>query len=361
MAVENWLGYEIFGDGLAAWATAAVVFALVWLVLGLARRLIGGRLSALADRRGGMALRIAEHVAAQTRAWFLFLAALLVATRLLVLTPRVHSFVEMAVSIALLLQIGLWASAAVSKGLTLRRERQLGEGRETVAALDVLGFVLRLGVWSILLLVMLDNLGLDVTAMIAGLGIGGVAVALATQNILGDLFASLSIVLDKPFIVGDFLVVGEHLGNVEKIGIKTTRVRSLSGEQLVFSNNDLLTSRIRNYGRMYQRRVAFTIGVDYDTPTGKLKRIPDIIREAIEAQDNARFDRAHFQKYDSWALVFEVVYYVTSADYNLYVGIEQNINLLIHERFAAEGIRFARSTRLDLSGICERGGESARA
>lgn len=361
MAVENWLEYEIFGDALAAWATAAFVFVAVWLVLSLVRRLIGGRLRALAERRGGAALRIAEDASRQTRAWFLFLVAVLLASRLLELTPRIHSVVETTVSIALLLQIGLWASAAVKKGLSLRRERQLGEGRETVAALDVLGFVLRVAVWSILFLVMLDNLGLDVTALIAGLGIGGVAVALAIQNILGDLFASLSIVLDKPFVVGDFLAVGDYLGSVEKIGIKTTRLRSLSGEQLVFSNNDLLSSRIRNYGRMYERRVAFTIGVDYDTPTGKLERIPVIIREAVDAQENARFDRAHFQKYGPWALLFEVVYYVTSADYNLYVAIEQNINLVIHGRFAAEGIRFARTTRLDVGGIGEAGEEGARA
>lgn len=361
MAVEDWTGYVVLGDALTAWAAAVLVFLGLWLVLGLARRLIGSRLRALAESRGGAALRVAEHVAAQTRAWFLFLAALLAGSRLLELTPAAHAVVGTVVSVALLLQIGLWASAAVSKGLSLRRERQLGERRETVAALDVLSFVLRLAVWSILLLVMLDNLGLDITAMIAGLGIGGVAVALATQNILGDLFASLSIVLDKPFVVGDFLAVGEHLGSVEKIGIKTTRLRSLSGEQLVFSNNDLLTSRIRNYGRMFERRVAFTLGVDYDTPTEKLEGIPAILREAIEAQENVRFDRAHFKKYDTWALVFEVVYYVLSPDYNVYVGIEQNINLIVHRRFAAEDLRFARTTRLDVSGIGERGEEGAPA
>jgi small-conductance mechanosensitive channel len=211
--------------------------------------------------------------------------------------------------------------------------------------MDVLGFVIRLVVWTIVILVILDNLGIEITALIAGLGIGGVAVALATQNILGDLFASLSIVLDKPFVVGDFLSIDEFLGSVEKVGIKTTRVRSLSGEQLIFSNNDLLNSRIRNFGRMFERRVVFAFGVTYQTPAEKLRRIPTIIRDAVESQEKVRFDRAHFQKYGDSALIFETVYFVLSPDYNYYMDVQQNINLAIFERLAEEGIDFAYPTQ----------------
>ena len=184
---------------------------------------------------------------------------------------------------------------------------------------------------------------------------GGIAIALAAQNILGDLFASLSIVLDKPFVVGDFLIIGDFLGSVEKVGIKTTRLRSLSGEQLVFSNNDLLNSRIRNYGRMYERRVVFSLGVTYQTPSEKLKRIPDIVRKAVEAQENVReavetqedvrFDRAHFQKYGDFALIFEIVYYVLSADYAQYMDVQQAINLRIYEDFEENEIEFAYPTQ----------------
>jgi len=170
-------------------------------------------------------------------------------------------------------------------------------------------------------------------------------VALAAQNILGDLFASLSIVLDKPFVVGDFLIVGDFLGSVEKVGVKTTRLRSLSGEQLVFSNNDLLGSRIRNYGRMFERRVLFSIGVIYQTPPDKLRLAATILREAVQAQDKVRFDRAHFKSYGDFALSFEVVYYVLSPDYNVYMDIQQAINLLIYERFAEEQIEFAYPTQ----------------
>ena len=211
--------------------------------------------------------------------------------------------------------------------------------------MNALSFIARLVLWATILLLILDNLGVDITALVAGLGIGGVAIALAVQNILGDLFASLSIVLDKPFVLGDFVIVGDLMGSVENIGIKTTRVRSLSGEQLVFSNNDLLTSRIRNFGRMQERRVVFKLGVTYQTPAEKLEGIPGIIREAIEARDKTRFDRSHFASYGDFSLDFETVYYVLSADYNLYMDIQQAINLAIFRRFADEGIEFAYPTQ----------------
>jgi small-conductance mechanosensitive channel len=212
-------------------------------------------------------------------------------------------------------------------------------------SLKVLSVALRLALWSVIVLLALQNLGVDVTALVATLGVGGVAVALAAQGILGDVFASIFMVIDKPFVLGDFLIVGDFLGSVEDIGMRTTRIRSLSGEQLIFSNNDLLRTRIRNYGRMYERRVVFSLGVTYQTPRTKLEAIPGIIREAIEAQDKTRFDRAHFQKYGDFALVFESVYYVLEPDYTLYMDIQQAINLRVHRRFEEEGIEFAYPTQ----------------
>jgi small-conductance mechanosensitive channel len=281
----------------------------------------------------------------QAKGWFLFVVAVFVGSRFWLLSPPVDTMVTRVAAITLLLQMGLWGSTTFVKFLELRRERQLAEDPGTVATIDLLGFVIRVAVWAVVLLLALDNLGVDVTALVAGLGVGGIAVALAAQNILGDLFASLSIVLDKPFVVGDFLIVGEFLGSVEKVGIKTTRLRSLSGEQLVFSNNDLLSSRIRNYGRMFERRVLFSIGVTYQTPADKLKLAATILREAVEAQDKVRFDRAHFSNYGDFALSFEVVYYVLSPDYNVYMDIQQAINLTIYERFAEEQIEFAYPTQ----------------
>jgi small-conductance mechanosensitive channel len=205
--------------------------------------------------------------------------------------------------------------------------------------------LVRLVVWAAVLLVLLDNLGVNVTTLIAGLGVGGIAIALAAQNILGDLFSSLSIVFDKPFVVGDFIIVGDFLGSVEHVGLKTTRLRSLSGEQLVFSNTDLLNSRVRNYGRMFERRVVSSLGVTYRTPADKLARIPTMIREIAEREQKLRFDRAHFQTFGESALLFEYVYYVLTPDYNFYMDVQQRINLALFEQFAAEGIEFAYPTQ----------------
>jgi len=200
-------------------------------------------------------------------------------------------------------------------------------------------------VWFVVILIALDNLGVNIKTLIAGLGIGGIAVALALQNILGDLFASLSIILDKPFVIGDFIIINEYLGTVEHIGLKTTRIRSLSGEQLIFSNSDLLKSRIRNFKRMYERRVVFTIGVLYQTPYEKLCRIPKMIREIVEGNDQVRFDRAHFKEYGDFSLKFEIVYWIQNPDYNLYMDIQQTINLEIYKKFEASRIKFAYPTQ----------------
>lgn len=341
----DWADYEILGNTAFAWGAGLAVFIGAWLALGVVRRVLRKRLQILAERRQASSLRVCEQVVGRTKGWFLFLLALFVGSRLVQLPAAVEDVLLKAITIGSLLQMGFWASAALTLILRLRRERQAAVDPDSVAAIDVLGFVVHVAVWSLVLLLAMDNLGYEITALLAGLGVGGVAVALATQNILGDLFASLSIVLDKPFVVGDFLVVGEFMGSIEKVGIKTTRMRSLSGEQLVFSNNDLLNSRIRNYGRMYERRVLFTLGITYQTPAGKLKRIPAIVRDAVEMQDPVRFDRAHFQKYGDFALIFEVVYYVLSPDFNLYMDIHQAINLLIYERFAEEEIEFAYPTQ----------------
>jgi small-conductance mechanosensitive channel len=211
--------------------------------------------------------------------------------------------------------------------------------------LSVLGFIARVALWSILLLMILDNLGFNITALVASLGIGGIAVALALQNILGDIFASLSIAIDKPFVIGDFIIVDDILGTVEYIGLKTTRLRSLDGEQIVFSNTDLLKSRIRNYKRMYERRVVFGFGIVYQASHEQLKKIPVMAREIIEGLEKTRFDRAHFKEYGESSLNFEVVYFVQDPDYNIYMDIQQSINLSLFERFASEGIEFAYPTR----------------
>jgi small-conductance mechanosensitive channel len=192
------------------------------------------------------------------------------------------------------------------------------------------------------LLLALDNLGINITAFVAGLGIGGIAVALATQKILGDIFASLSIVLDKPFVLGDFIVVQDHMGTVEHIGLKTTRLRSLTGEQLIISNSDLLDSRIQNFKRMQERRVLFTINVPYETSHEKVAKVSGILKNVVENRKEIRFDRAHLKQFTPSGIEFEVVYYVLQAEFNVYMDIQQEMNLELFKRFESEGIEFAR-------------------
>jgi len=201
-------------------------------------------------------------------------------------------------------------------------------------------------IWVLAIIFMLDNLGINISTFVAGIGIGGVAVALAAQAILGDAFSALSIFLDKPFEIGDFIILdGDYLGSVEHIGIKTTRIRSLSGEQLVFSNSDLTKSRIKNYKRMQTRRIDFRVGVVYQTPFEKVKKIPQVVKEIFNRMEGVRLDRAHFKSFGDFSLVYEIVYYVNSADYNIYMDKQQEINLALMEKFEQEEIAFAYPTQ----------------
>lgn len=199
--------------------------------------------------------------------------------------------------------------------------------------------------WACGVVFILDNFGINISAMVAGLGIGGVAIALAAQAVLGDLFSSFAIFMDKPFKVGDFIIVGDLLGTVEHIGIKTTRIRSLHGEQLIFSNSDLTSSRIKNYKRMETRRVAFRIGVTYQTTLEQLKKIPPFVTEIVKKVDKAKLDRVHFFSYGDFSLIFEIIYYVLGSDYNLYMDVQQDINFAIKEKFEKERIDFAYPTQ----------------
>ncbi|MFL2837106.1 MAG: mechanosensitive ion channel family protein [Hyphomicrobiales bacterium] len=214
-------------------------------------------------------------------------------------------------------------------------------------AVSLIKFFTRSAIWSIALLLCIENIGIDITALVAGLGIGGIAIALAAQNILGDLFASLAIVLDKPFEIDDYIVVGDMSGTVEQIGIKTTRIRALSGEELVCSNADLLGSRVRNYRRMRERRALINIGVVYQTSYKSLTKIPNFIEEIIKNTENARFERANFKSLGDSSLLFEVVFYVSvpGNNYIEYMNIIQDINYAIFKKFEDEKIDFAYPTQ----------------
>ncbi len=204
---------------------------------------------------------------------------------------------------------------------------------------------IKIFIWGLGIIFLLDNLGFEISAVIAGLGLGGIAVAMASQAILKDLFSYFAILFDRPFEIGDFIIVGDLMGSVEQIGLKTTKLRSLSGEQLVFANTDLCNSRIRNYMRMKKRRVAFEIGLTYETGSAQLKKVPDLIKKIITDMDQVQFDRAHFSSYGEFSLIFEIVYYVLTSDYNLFMDIQQQINLKLKDEFEKNNIVFAYPTQ----------------
>jgi len=337
---EAWRDNELYDWGMAALLVVAALVALI------AVRFIASRIAGVVARRTGseVADRMAR-VITRTQLWLLSPLALYAGASALELPARLERLIDLLVLVGLLLQVVLWINNFIGYWMERQIEKRRGVDGEGVTALTLLGFTARVAVWALMLLLILDQLGFDITALVAGLGIGGVAIALAVQNILGDLFASLSIVLDKPFVVGDFIIVDNFIGTVEYIGLKTTRVRSLSGEMIVFSNADLLKSRIRNFKRMYERRVVFTVQVTYETPLEKLEAIPGILRAAVERRKQTRFDRAHFKEFADSGLTFEVVYYVLTPDYNSYMDVQQAINLEIYRRFGEEGIEFAYPTR----------------
>jgi small-conductance mechanosensitive channel len=350
--MDEMLQYEVLNNPLGTWGTSIVIFLATWVLLVFAHKLIARRLKAFAAGANVTALHVVERVVRRTQVWFPPLFAAFLSSRLIVSTPTLTTLFARIFMLGLLFQVGLWAAGALTAYLSQRRRRQLVESPGDVAGTDLLWLVLRMAIWVVIVLLALDNLGMNVTTLIAGLGIGGVAVALAAQNILGDLFASFSIVMDQPFVVGDQLGIDDFTGTVERVGLKTTRLRSVSGEQLVFSNADLLSSRIRNFGRMTERRVSFTIGVAYRTSVDDLRRIPQIVRAAVELEKDARFERAHFTQYGEFALIFEIVYYVLLPNFDVHADIRQRVNLALFERFAEEGIEFGFPTqKLYVSGM----------
>jgi len=339
------MDYRILDNDLLAWGIALAIAAAVYVLLALAKRLVVRRLRAFAARTATYLDDLAAEVLGATHPLFMLAMGLFAGSHWLTLSGKSEVLLTRLAIAALLLQVARWGDVGVHGWLRHYRARRNGQDAASTTSTAALGFVVRTAIWTILILMILDNFGVNITTLVASLGIGGIAVALALQNVLGDLFSSLSIVLDKPFVVGDFIAVDDISGTVEYVGLKTTRIRGLGGEQVVFSNSDLLGSRIRNYKRMQTRRIVFGIGVTYEIDKRLLKAIPGILREAVEAQPLARFDRAHFKSYGASSIDFETVYIVQSPDYAVYMDIQQAINIALFERFAEEGIDFAYPTQ----------------
>jgi len=333
---------EFLGNELGEWAVALVIFLVTFTVLPLAKRIISAqRRREYPASQAYQALDLVAALVEHTNRLFLWGVAVWLAARDLTLPPKIDRTLNIVLVLLLWMQIALWATTAVRHALGLGRKRAPGQERVRGGSMEIVLLAIGIVIWTLAALLALEGLGIHVGPLLAGLGIGGIALALAVQTVLSDLLASLSIALDKPFGVGDFLTVDDCLGTIEYIGVKSTRMRSLTGEQIVLGNADLLKSRLRNFGRMVERRALFQLDVHYDTPVAALAAVPGAVREIIEATPDVRFDRCHLLRCAPTALQFEVVYFVTNPTFMVYATAQQSINLRILERFRALGVTFA--------------------
>jgi len=272
----------------------------------------------------------------------LYFSAFYLCTKILTLTDTLQKILTAASTLFAIVLGAVFLSSLA--GFFFARMRR-GKDESGELAVKWMAGIVKILIWGLGLVLFLDNIGVKVTSLVTGLGIGGVAIAFAAQSVLTDIFCFFTIFFDKPFEIGDFIIAGEQMGTVEHIGVKTTRLRALSGEQLVFSNADLTGSRIRNYKTMEQRRIVFTLGVTYDTPAEKLRQIPGLIQEIVESAEDVSFGRAHFSSYGPYSLNFEIVYFVLGSDYDRYMDVNQQINLKIKEAFERLGVEFAFPTQ----------------
>jgi len=344
MYLQNLLQLQFGSNTGREYLIALVIFVAVLIILKIFKLALLGRLRKIASRTKND-FDDALIKAISKISWiFYFLLALYLAVYRLTLPFNILKIVKI-----LFLIIVVWeAVRAVQHIIEYSiRKAMARRGAEDDSAVKTFSVVIKIVLWSLGVVLILGNLGINVTSLVAGLGIGGVAVALAIQNILGDIFASFSIFIDKPFEVGDFIKAGKDMGTVEKIGIKTTRIRTLDGEELIVSNKELTDARVQNFKRLEKRRALFNLGVVYETPKDKLEKIPGLIKEIITSTPKTEFDRCHFKKFGDFSLDFEVSYYVVEKEYIDYLDVVEEINLAIFDAFAKEEISFAYPTQVE--------------
>lgn len=337
--------WQILGNHLLVWVLAAAIFLAVYVVAPRLRGLTVGFLSRHAVNRFDVVMSGAQSLTGNTRRFFIAAIALYFASQVLVLPAPIMRMISGTVLVATVVQVGIWSSILVGLWINNGLLDKHNPDPARSSAAQVIRVIALAVVWSSVLLLTLSNFGIDITALVAGLGVGGIAIAFALQSLLKDLFASLSILLDKPFVVGDFIIFDEHLGTVEMIGLRTTRLRSLSGEQLSVSNDALLNTRLRNFKRMTERRMLFSLHAQYGASIDVLQEFPAYLRSVIEAMPEARFDRSHLAEFNELGVRFETVYYVLSPEYLDYMNAHQKVLLAAARWFEDRDMRFAQPSR----------------
>lgn len=327
------------------WMNIAIIVGVTvasYLILQTVLRIITNRLHKLAKGSKSGFVGIAAEMLSRTSHLLLIALSLLISLKIAQLPDRWETAMAHGWFVVLAFQIALWMDTAARLWMeSLTRD---GKARNPVTT-TIIGIMIRIVIWTMMLLSILANLGVDITAMVASLGVGGIAIALAVQTLLSDIFASMSIGVDKPFEIGDFVVFGEVAGTIEHIGLKTTRIRALSGEQIVCANADLLKQILHNYKRMNTRRIVFKFGITYSTPADKVREVAALVKRIVDNVENASFDRAHFLAFDDSQLTFEVVYIMQVSDYNTYMDAQQEINLQLLEGIREMDVQFAFPTR----------------
>lgn len=342
--MNEFLQNTFLGNSVKSWLIALGIILVSIVALRLLQTILVNRLHKFASRTKTSIDDLIIAILKSSVMPLLYILTIHFGLQYLVLSSSWHSIAHVAIMVVstfFILKIFSQVLTYVFEKAVSRNDKDPHRKKQSKGILLIIQVIL----WLLGILFLIDNLGYDITTIVAGLGIGGIAIALAAQTILGDLFSYLVIFFDKPFETGDFIIMDDKMGTVEYIGIKTTRIRTLGGEQLICSNTDLPNSRVHNYKRMQERRVVFGFGVTYDTTSEKLKNIPSIVKSIINSIDSTRLDRIHFKSFGNFRLDFEVVYYVLSSDYNVYMDIQQAINLQIFDSFSREGIEFAFPTQ----------------
>ncbi len=340
-----WLDKVVFGNSLHAYILTVLAFVVIWAALYVIRRYISHRLQRPADEKATEARQVVTDLIYSIRPWVFPLVAFFISSQRLTLSPSLDKFIRLATMAAVMLVVVRILSELIAFLITRTRLSGRNDDAVVKSTNQNITTLVKIAVWTAGIMFFLDNAGFNVGTFVAGLGIGGIAIALAAQALLGDAFSSFAIAMDKPFEVGDIIVVDDLTGTVEHIGLKTTRVRSAGGELLILANSDLTKSRIRNFKKMYRRRIQFKLELVYQTPVDKLRKIPSLLEEIIKSEKNVQTDTQHFSAFGHSGLIFEIVYYVLAPEANKPNDIQQSINLKIHEAFTKEGIQLAYPTR----------------
>lgn len=339
-----WMQQFLFGNTLHSYYIALLTFIAVWAALLFLRTFLKSKVKHLAEQNQSAYWQLCYELLRDIRRIFYPAMAMYVASRRLDFPPVTGKWLSIFFLSVLVLQFVMFTSELIVFFLTRNSSGNSCDLRTRNTNRNIV-LLVRFTLWAAGILFVLDNAGFNVATFIAGLGIGGVAIALASQAILGDTFSSFAISMDKPFVPGDYIVVDEFQGTIEIIGLKTTRIRSLTGELLVFSNSDLCKSRVRNFKQMIERRITAKIGVTYDTSPENLRKLPDLLKLIVESTAKTRLERVHFATYGDFALIFDVVYYVLSREIMDSMDAQQEINFKIFDEFNKAGISIAFPTQ----------------